>query len=180
VNGALPRQHIYRDGPADKEWLGLARGDYVLAINGQELKAGDNYWRLLSTTLNEYIPVRWRRRRGEDARTVRIASVTSSATSSTRSGSPTTATVEKDERRDRVRAHPLHEPALAGALPAGDRPVLEQAKGIIVDIRFNGGGNIDQELIDILERRRTSSGTTATAPHVGGGVRDRRSPAPRS
>jgi tricorn protease len=26
-------------------------------------------------------------------------------------------------------------------------------KGIIVDIRFNGGGNIDQELIDILERR---------------------------
>jgi tricorn protease len=26
-------------------------------------------------------------------------------------------------------------------------------QGIIVDIRFNGGGNIDQELIDILERR---------------------------
>ena len=26
-------------------------------------------------------------------------------------------------------------------------------KGIVVDIRFNGGGNIDQELIDILERR---------------------------
>jgi tricorn protease len=27
------------------------------------------------------------------------------------------------------------------------------AKGIVVDIRFNGGGNIDQELLDILERR---------------------------
>ncbi len=26
-------------------------------------------------------------------------------------------------------------------------------KGIIVDIRYNGGGNIDQQLIDILERR---------------------------
>jgi tricorn protease len=26
-------------------------------------------------------------------------------------------------------------------------------KGIIVDIRFNGGGNIDQEIIDILERQ---------------------------
>ena len=26
-------------------------------------------------------------------------------------------------------------------------------KGIIVDIRYNGGGNIDQELLDILERR---------------------------
>ena len=27
------------------------------------------------------------------------------------------------------------------------------AKGIIVDIRYNGGGNTDQEIIDILERR---------------------------
>jgi tricorn protease len=26
-------------------------------------------------------------------------------------------------------------------------------KGIVVDIRYNGGGNIDQELLDILERR---------------------------
>jgi tricorn protease len=26
-------------------------------------------------------------------------------------------------------------------------------KGIIVDIRYNGGGNIDQQIIDILERR---------------------------
>jgi tricorn protease len=26
-------------------------------------------------------------------------------------------------------------------------------KGLVVDIRYNGGGNIDQELIDILERR---------------------------
>ena len=28
-----------------------------------------------------------------------------------------------------------------------------QKKGIIVDIRYNGGGNTDQEIIDILERR---------------------------
>ena len=44
-----------------------------------------------------------------------------------------------------------------------DQPSLErfqneidrfwQKKGIIVDIRYNGGGNIDQELLDILERR---------------------------
>ena len=30
---------------------------------------------------------------------------------------------------------------------------LWDRKGIIVDIRYNGGGNIDQELLDILERR---------------------------
>ena len=27
------------------------------------------------------------------------------------------------------------------------------ARGIVVDIRYNGGGNIDQQLLDILERR---------------------------
>ena len=27
------------------------------------------------------------------------------------------------------------------------------AKGIVIDIRYNGGGNIDQQLLDILERK---------------------------
>ena len=39
--------HIYRDGPADKEWLGLKVGDYVLSLDGKELKAGENYWKTL-------------------------------------------------------------------------------------------------------------------------------------
>ena len=39
--------HIYRDGTADKEWLGLKVGDYVLALDGKELKAGQNYSKFL-------------------------------------------------------------------------------------------------------------------------------------
>ena len=58
AGGVYRITHIYRDGPADKEWLGLGVGDYVLAIDGQNLKAGDNYWKILSTTTNEYIPVK--------------------------------------------------------------------------------------------------------------------------
>ena len=58
ANGRYRVSHIYRDGPADKEWIDLKVGDYVLAIDGKELKAGDNYWKTLSETLNEYIPVR--------------------------------------------------------------------------------------------------------------------------
>jgi hypothetical protein len=45
----------------------LKVGDYVLAIDGQELRAGDNYWRILNHALNEYVAVtgggRRRRRR---------------------------------------------------------------------------------------------------------------------
>ncbi len=78
VDGRYRVSHVYRDGPADKEWLDIRVGDYVLAIDGQALKAGDNYWKTLSQTLNEYVPVRLARSAsGEGARTVRIASVTS-------------------------------------------------------------------------------------------------------
>jgi tricorn protease len=147
--------HIYRDGPADKEWLGLKVGDYVLGLDGHDLKAGDNYWRLLSTTLNTYIPLRVASTAaGADARTVRIASVT------------TLGDIKYEEfvanNRDYVakatngeiayvHIRSMNQPSLERFRQEIDR--FANAKGIIIDIRFNGGGNIDQELIDILERR---------------------------
>ncbi|HYW31592.1 MAG TPA: S41 family peptidase, partial [Gemmatimonas sp.] len=147
--------HIYRDGPADKEWLGLAKGDYVLAIDGKELKAGDNYERVLATTLNEYLPVRVARSAsGEGARTVRIATVTSLTdikynewVASNRD------VVENDTKGDIAYVHirSMDQPSLAKFRNEIDQ--FSNKKGIIVDIRFNGGGNIDQELIDILERQ---------------------------
>ncbi|MBO0858145.1 MAG: PD40 domain-containing protein, partial [Chloracidobacterium sp.] len=41
--------HVYEDGPADKDWVKVSVGDYLLAINGKTVKAGDNYWRLLNS-----------------------------------------------------------------------------------------------------------------------------------
>jgi tricorn protease len=147
--------HIYRDGPADKEWLGLATGDYVLSIDGQELKSGDNYEKLLSTTLNEYIPVRVAKSAGgEGARTVRIASVTSLQDIKYEEWVATNrAQVEKETNGDIAYVHirSMNQPSLARFRNEIDQ--FSNKKGIIVDIRFNGGGNIDQELIDILERQ---------------------------
>jgi tricorn protease len=155
AGGVYRINHIYRDGPADKEWLGLGVGDYVLAIDGQTLKAGDNYWKILSASTTEYVPVKVAKSpSGDGARTVRIASVTNLAN------------IKYEEfvqnNRDAV------EKATAGQIAyvhirAMDQPSLERfqneidrywnRKGIIVDVRFNGGGNIDFELLDILERR---------------------------
>ena len=147
--------HIYRDGPADHEWLDLNEGDYVLAIDGQDIKNGDNYWKILTETLHTYIPVKVAKTpTGENARTVRIASATSLSE------------VKYQEwvnnNRDEVEKATNGEVAYVH-IRAMDQPSLAQfereidrywdKKGIIVDIRFNGGGNIDQELIDILERR---------------------------
>ena len=147
--------HIYSDGPADKEWLGLSKGDYVLAIDGKEIKSGDNYEKLLATTLNEYLPVRVASSAaGEGARTVRIASVTSLTdikydewVANNRKE------VEKQTNGDIAYVHirSMDQPSLAKFRNEIDQ--FSNKKGIVVDIRYNGGGNIDQELIDILERQ---------------------------
>ena len=48
ANGKYRVTHVYRDGPADKDWIDIKNGDYVLAIDGQDVKAGDDYWKILS------------------------------------------------------------------------------------------------------------------------------------
>jgi len=147
--------HIYRDGPADKEWLGLTTGEYVLSIDGQDVKAGDNYWKILSTTVNEYIPVRVAKSaNGDGARTVRIASVTSLTDIKYEEWVATNREqVEKDTKGEIAYVHirAMNQPSLVKFRNEIDQ--FSNKKGIIVDIRYNGGGNIDQEIIDILERQ---------------------------
>ncbi|MFN2315288.1 MAG: S41 family peptidase [Gemmatimonadales bacterium] len=147
--------HIYREGPADHEWLGLSVGDYVLAIDGQELQAGDNYWRILNHALNEFVPIRVSGNAdGRDARIVRIQTIES----------PNNLKYEEWVARNRefveresggriayVHIRAMNQPSLARFEEEINR--FWDAEGIVVDIRFNGGGNIDQQLLDILERR---------------------------
>ncbi|HYV97839.1 MAG TPA: S41 family peptidase [Gemmatimonadaceae bacterium] len=155
TGGRYKITHVYRDGPADKEWLDLHDGDYVLAIDGKDIKNGDNYWKILTETLNTYIPVKVAKTAtGEGARTVRIAAVNSLNEIKYQEW--------VNNNRDEVEKATNGEVAYVH-IRAMDQPSLAQfereidrywdKKGIIVDIRFNGGGNIDQELIDILERK---------------------------
>ena len=147
--------HVYRDGPADKDWIDIKKGDYVLSIDGQDVKAGDDYWKILSATENEYVPVKVSKVvDGAGAKTFRVASVDNLTN------------IKYEEwvanNRDSVEKATNGQIAYVH-IKAMDQPSLErfkdeidrfwQKKGIIVDIRNNGGGNIDQELIDILERQ---------------------------
>lgn len=155
AGGRYRISHIYREGPADHEWLGLSVGDHVLAIDGQEVRAGDNYWRILNHALNEYVPVRVSRSAdGRDAREVRIQTITS--LNDLRYEEWVARNREFVERESGGRIAYVHiramnQPSLARFEEEINR--FWDAEGIVVDIRFNGGGNIDQQLLDILERR---------------------------
>ncbi len=146
--------HIYHEGPADKEWLGLKEGDFVLAIDGQELKAGDNYWRILNQAMNEYVPVRVASSpAGAGAREVRIKSLPSITDLRYEDWVASRRRMVEQATGGQiayVHIRSMNQPSLARFRNEIDR--YWNAKGIIVDIRYNGGGNIDQELLDILER----------------------------
>jgi tricorn protease len=154
-SGRYRINHIYRDGPADKEWLDLKVGDYVLAIDGQDLKAGDNYWRLLSTTSNEYIPVRVAKApTGENPRTVRIASVTNLSDVRYNEFVANNRDIVEKATGDQIAY--VHIRAMDQASLERFQADIDKywnRKGIIIDVRYNTGGNIDEPLLDIIERR---------------------------
>ncbi len=154
-SGRYRISHIHSDGPADKEWLALSVGDYVFSIDGEDTKADDNYWRTLSNALNSYVPVRvGKRADGTDAKTVRIATVTSlSNIKYDEWVAQRRAIVDRETNGQIAYVHirSMNQPSLAKF--RNEINQFSNKAGIIVDIRFNGGGNIDQELIDILERQ---------------------------
>jgi tricorn protease len=153
-NGRYRISHIYRNGPADKEWLDLKVGDVVTAIDGTPIKAGDNYWRVLNHTLNDYVTVSVAGAGAAPERKVRIKTV------------PSLTDIKYEEwvakNREFVDRESKNQVAYVH-IRAMNQPSLRKfqneinqfwnKKGIVVDIRYNGGGNIDQELLDILERR---------------------------
>jgi tricorn protease len=149
--------HIYRDGPADKEWLNIKAGDYVLAVNGTALKAGDNYFPLYGNLLNEYVTVRVASDpdpASPSARDLRIRTVASLGDIKYQEWVKANREfVEKQTNGQIAYVHirSMNEPSLR--IFENEINQFSNRKGIIVDIRYNGGGNIDQEILDILERR---------------------------
>jgi tricorn protease len=155
AGGVYRITHIYRDGPADKEWVKLSVGDVVLEIDGQKLASPNSYWKILSSATTEYLPVKVAKTpSGDDSRIVRIASVTD--ITDLKYKDYVTRNRERVETRTNGRVAYAH-------IRQMDQPSLDQFRtdisrdwnkeGIIVDVRYNNGGNIDEPILDILERR---------------------------
>ncbi len=148
--------HIYRDGPADAEWIDLEVGDYVQAINGVEIRAGDNYWKILNDILNDFVTVTVSAspRTGTDAREVRIETVTSLRNIKYEEWVATCRDYVEEESDGEI-AYVHIRSMNQSSLRRFENEInqLWNKKGIIIDIRYNGGGNIDEPLLDILERK---------------------------
>jgi tricorn protease len=150
--------YIYEDGPADKDWVKVNVGDYLIAIDGKPVKAGDEYWALLNYRLNRKVSVTFNSKPTEDgAWRTRIE--------------PTSMQNFATLRYERwVKERRAQVDKLSGGrvgyihIRAMDQPSLRRFEkelreyrdkdAMVIDQRWNGGGNIEQELLAILVQRQ--------------------------
>ena len=129
-------------------------GDYILAINGQDLKAPDNIYRLLDGTANKQTSLVVN---GEptatNARTVTVVPVANEQTLRTR------AWVEDNRRKVDSLSHGqlayVYLPNTGGpGYTSFNRYYFAQQdkKGAVIDERYNGGGQAADYIIDVLQR----------------------------
>jgi tricorn protease len=158
ASGSYKVSYIYKRGPADHDYAKIHLGDVVLAVNGAPLKSGENYWRLYNLAPGRKFEFTVNSSPKPDgAWKTRIEPVSGGAFG--------TLQYEKwvEERRQIVEKlsggtigylhiRQMNQPALRKF----ERDLADNRfkKALIIDQRFNPGGGIDQELLEILQQHQ--------------------------
>ncbi|HUK89263.1 MAG TPA: S41 family peptidase, partial [Blastocatellia bacterium] len=151
--------YIFEGGPSDKDWVKVSAGDYLIAIDGKQVKSGDNYWPLLSNSsrLNRKVAVTFNSKPATDgAWTTRIEPVPVGAYSQLRYERWVKQRRELADKLSGGRVGYLHIQAMnPPSLRRFEKELRENRnkEAIVIDERWNGGGNIEQELLAILVQR---------------------------
>ncbi len=150
--------HIYKEGPADKDYLKIKEGYFVIGVDDHDLKATDNYWRYFTIAAGNKFHFLLNDKTTKDgAWEVTITPVANAANGDLMYARWV------DDRRDTVTKLSNGEIGYLH-IRAMDAPSLRQfqldlaanrtKKALVIDQRFNGGGGIDQELLGILAGRQ--------------------------
>ena len=155
-SGFLKVGHIYKNGPADRDILKVKTGQFVLSVNGHDLKASDNYWRHFTLAAGSKFNFLLNDKPSkEGAWTVSIEPVGSLGDLQyARWVDERRAIVDKLTKGEYGYLH-----IRAMNAPSLRQFVLDLAsnrtkKALVIDQRFNGGGGIEQELLAILSGRQ--------------------------
>ncbi len=156
-SGYYKVSRILHHRPADHDYVKLAAGNFILAVDGQELTTKDNYWRLfniLSGQKFEFLvngkPV------ADGAWTVALEPLAVTAEANLEYDLWVENRKAMVERLGGGEIGYLHIKAMdAPSLLKFQEDLIDNRgkKALIIDERFNGGG-IDQELLEILNQRK--------------------------
>ena len=157
TSGRYKVTHVFEDGPADKDWIKVEKGNYLIAIDGKPVKAGDDYNAFLGRRLNRKVELTFNNKPNpEGSWTVKYEPIAMTAFSNLRYERWVKERREQVDKLSGGRVGYLH-------IKAMDQPSLTKFKkdlaefrhkeGLVIDQRWNGGGNIEQELLAILVQR---------------------------
>ena len=157
ASGRYRVSYIYEGGPADKDWVKVSVGDYLIAIGSKQVKAGDEYWELLNDRLNRKVEVTFNNKPSADgAWKARIETINSMAYSTLRYDRWVKERRQKVDELSNGRIGYIHIRAMdPPSLRKFEKEIREfrNKEAMIIDQRWNGGGNIEQELLAILVQR---------------------------
>jgi tricorn protease len=150
--------HVYENGPADKDWVRVKEGDYLIAINGKTVKAGDEYWQLLNNPINRRVEVTFNDKPPEEGSwRTRIETISGGAYNQLRYERWVMDRRKKVDELSNGRIGYLHIQAMnQPSLRKFEKEIREfrNKEALVIDQRWNGGGNIEQELLAILVQRQ--------------------------
>lgn len=148
---------VEHGGPADKAWI--RDGDYIFRINGRAMSIMQNAYALLEGTAGKPIGlVVADNAGGVNARQVTVVPESFGQRRQRLYRDYLRKCTMTSARRSRGQVAYLHiaamnQQSLALFQNQLASPQVQRAKALIIDVRDNGGGNIHQQLIDILSRR---------------------------
>jgi len=148
---------IYEEGPADHDYVQIHEGDYILAVNGELLSTDEQWAEMMNTIQGKRAELRLNSGpNAQGAWTTRIQPITLGGMNWLRYQhwikKNRAYVLEKSDGRIGY----LHIRQMGyGPLYEFQRDLERHyhQDGLIIDVRYNPGGNIDQELLDILERQ---------------------------
>ena len=145
-------------GPLVRPDIAVKEGDYLLAINGVPLKAGDDYFKLLQTTPGRRISITVNAKPAlEGAKTYEVEPLRSD--NQLRYFRWIQNNLDTIEKASGGRIGYMHINAMGGpGIGEFDKywRAFRYKDGVIIDVRRNGGGWTEYFLIDKLERVMTS------------------------
>lgn len=158
ASGYFKVGHIYKKGPADHEYFKLATGNFIVAVNGKELKTSENYWKLFNLTTGRKLEFSINSKPSMDgAWKVSIEPISSAAQRDLEYARWVDSRKAMVDKISGGQIGYLHIRAMdAPSLAKFERDLTENQtkKALVIDQRFNGGGGIDQELLRILNQRK--------------------------
>jgi tricorn protease len=150
--------YIYKKGPADHDYIKLSPGDFVLSVNGRQIKTTDNYWREFNVLAGTRFDFTVNSKPQSDGSwNITIEPITQQAQGDLEYERWVQNRKAMVERLTNGEIGYLHIRAMnAPSLERFQRDLLDNLgkKALIIDERFNGGGGIDQELLEILNQRK--------------------------